>query len=179
MVSISIQTQPYSPLSETPQAILSLTRRLHLSMNEGKDWAIEAADAERIHEFCQFYQTDPLSLEEKFALMALLVASLDDYLNNTLPVECDPNLSLTVEMLLRRDFSLHRATIVQWCHFDVVSETGPYPEDDETEWDESWGSSPVENAENDETGWVFHVTPMARRVWQEFSALQNAPTPLQ
>jgi hypothetical protein len=45
-----------------------------------QDWDIEMADAARIADFLQFYQTHRLSADEKIAVMALILASYDDHL---------------------------------------------------------------------------------------------------
>jgi len=39
------------------------------------------ASSERVNEFVSFYQSASLSLEEKKALMSLIFAPYDDYLN--------------------------------------------------------------------------------------------------
>jgi hypothetical protein len=64
------------------EAIESLNKNLSLpSTGMEQDWEIELADLNRIEEFVSFYKNSSLNEEEKKALMSLIVASYDDYLN--------------------------------------------------------------------------------------------------
>ena len=156
-----------SPRQEASLAVQSLRDRLTLRAVTEKDWAIHAADADRVGEFCTVYQTANLDADEKFALMALIVASLDDCLNMTPPKECDPSLGLIVEHLLRQDFALHRDTVALWCRWDADAPAPARPADEwdavPDTWNPEWGPEPPAET----GGWVFHVTPIMRRVWQE------------
>lgn len=162
------------PRYEKRAAIQSLTRRLKLLPYwTSDDWALEAAEPARIREFCQFYVSarPPLTADEKFALMALIVASLDDYLVQTPPSERDPALCAQVERLLRRDYSLHAPTIESWCHEDSDASG------DSSDTGEEDGYSPAaafasdgENLEDfldNDAGWTFFVTPLMRRIRSE------------
>ncbi|UBM60821.1 hypothetical protein LAG90_09250 [Marinilongibacter aquaticus] len=54
-----------------------------LSLNatgEEQDWYLEAADKDRILEFLEYYQNKPLIVRR--AMMALIIASFDVYLEN-------------------------------------------------------------------------------------------------
>lgn len=46
-----------------------------------QDWEIEMADSSRLEEFIIFYEKSHLNIEEKRALMSLIIASYDDMLN--------------------------------------------------------------------------------------------------
>jgi hypothetical protein len=87
---------------------------------EMQDWPIEVADPMRLHEFCDLYESGGLGNEEKFALMQLIVASLDD-----LPWEGtdgDEKTEERVDRLLCQDFVLHLHTVQYWC---LQDETDP------------------------------------------------------
>ena len=48
-----------------------------------QDWEIEMANPERIKDFITFYQNNNLNVEKKVALMALILSSYDELLNNS------------------------------------------------------------------------------------------------
>lgn len=53
-----------------------------------QDWDIEMADSNRINDFFKFYQQNDLSVDKKIAVMSLIIASYDDFLNeNDLEVD--------------------------------------------------------------------------------------------
>lgn len=121
-----------------------LTELLHLRPFDQymQDWPLEVADATRLTEFCDLYETETLDRDTQFSLMQLIVFSLDDALG-TLD-EAD-DIEKRVDVLLRRDFVLNFHTVNYWrCHDDEV-DPDPLPEN--------------------ETG--FPVTPMMRRIWKD------------
>ena len=59
------------------QTLGSLGTLLNLPDLGGEDWDLMYADPERVQDFCDVYKNEKLSEPEKFALMALLVASHD------------------------------------------------------------------------------------------------------
>lgn len=64
------------------EAIESLNKNLSLpSTGMEQDWEIELSNSNRIEEFVSFYKNSSLNEGEKKALMSLIVASYDDYLN--------------------------------------------------------------------------------------------------
>lgn len=66
----------------TKKAIESISEKLFLPVTgDEQDWEIELANSERVVEFVFFYQEHDLCPEEKKALMSLIFASYDDYLN--------------------------------------------------------------------------------------------------
>ncbi len=66
----------------TNEAIEYLNRELALpSTGREQDWEIELADSNRINEFISFLENKPLSDDKKFALMALIIGSLEDLVN--------------------------------------------------------------------------------------------------
>ncbi|MBC7809339.1 MAG: hypothetical protein H7145_24660 [Akkermansiaceae bacterium] len=119
-------------------ALERLNTILHLPFTQGmQDWDVELADASRLGEFCALYETGRLDIEERFALMRLIVASLDDLLSVG-----DPGGALElvtrVIRVLRKDCALHFHTVEYWCLL-----------------------------EEDDPKNVFAVTPLLRQVWRE------------
>jgi hypothetical protein len=115
-----------------------------------QDWPLEISDSKRLAEFCDAYEAEELDTESRFALMQLILYSLDDLLRdrnrvgNETTEEGEIIVKQRVERLLRQDFVLHLHTLDYWCLHDE-----PDPED-----------------ENDPE-YVFAVTPPLRRIWKE------------
>jgi len=80
-----------------------------------QDWELQCADALRIGEFLDLYEQGRLNDDDRFALMALIVASFDDWLSDG---RADEAMSERIRRLLAVDFSLHEATIHYWCLSD-------------------------------------------------------------
>lgn len=100
---------------QTRSAIDRLNRLLHLPYEPWiQDWDIQLADPNRVREFCQLY-TQLQDEDEKFTLMTLIVASLDEKLQAN---EHDEKLIEEVKALLSSGFDLHKDTIEYWCHFE-------------------------------------------------------------
>ena len=128
------------PRSETRAAVDNIDRLLNLGGGDEKpsqDWDLTIADPTRLAEFCDLYESGSLNDETKFALMMLIVSSLDDALhgNSTGP---DTSIEARIERLLRQDFVLHLHTIYNWALLD--------------------------NADHDN---VFPVTPLLRSIWAD------------
>lgn len=158
------------PRYETREAKSALATRLGLPDYQGRDWALDNADPDRIPAFCDLYESAALNEDELFALMALIVASLDNYLLQTPPLYRDSSLISKVEALLSRDFRLHAYTIESWCH--ETDEGDP----DEVVWQSPRLDSEYQEEALDTPGWVFHVTPMMRQVWNR-SAVSTRTMP--
>jgi hypothetical protein len=96
----------------TKISISKLTQRLSLpASGTEQDWDIELADKTRLGAFLAAYEDPSTSADDKFALMALLLASVDQHLgdNATLPGEWD-----RVVKLLAEQPDLHREQIEYW-----------------------------------------------------------------
>lgn len=64
------------------EAIESLNEKLSLpATGIEQDWEVEFADSNRVHEFISYYKNHSLPADEKKALMSLILASYDDFLN--------------------------------------------------------------------------------------------------
>jgi hypothetical protein len=126
-----------------------LSQLLGLPSHGGmQDWPLEVADASRLVEFCDAYESPYLTETEKFALMQLILFSLDEAeeLPNWgygLTVMEDTDIPPTrIRRLLSRDFLLHLHTVNYWRLPDV-------PDNDP------------------ESDYLFGITPLMRQVWEE------------
>ena len=88
-----------------------------------QDWEIELSDGARLREFVDSYTTLDLNDDERFALMALIVASADDALDFDHPID---DLWPKIHELLIRDRDLHESTIHYWCCPDATSLEGQF-----------------------------------------------------
>jgi len=77
-----------------------------------QDWEHECADPARLGEFLDLYERGDLSDDDRFALMALIVSSFDDWL---LAGGTDDAVLQRVRGHLVADLSLHEHTIHYWC----------------------------------------------------------------
>jgi hypothetical protein len=96
----------------TAGAIEKLNMLLDLPyMDWMQDWDIQLADSNRIQEFCDTYERENLDSNEKQALMALIIASYNNYLE-----ERGNEMVLwdKIAALLRRDLDLHKPTLLYW-----------------------------------------------------------------
>lgn len=75
-------------------------------------WTVILAAPTRISEFCDLYEDGALNAEEKFALMQLIVESLDGLLNDRAAYASEA--VRRVAHLLRRDYRLHLHTVEYW-----------------------------------------------------------------
>jgi hypothetical protein len=80
-----------------------------------QDWELVYADANRVGEFLDLYEDESLTEDDRFALMALIVASFDDLLTAG---RANKAISDRFRHCLSTDFCLHKATIHYWCLLD-------------------------------------------------------------
>lgn len=108
-------------------AIVRLTVNLRLPVTEGgQEWAIEVADHHRLAEFLDYYENQRPGEDERYWLLELIVASLDEYLRADAP---DERLVARVRHHLIESFEAHRDTVDYWArrtipedgHFAIVS----------------------------------------------------------
>ena len=101
-------------LTKAATAALNQALRLPATGLE-QDWDIELADADRIHEFITFMAQQPLDDDTRLALMALILASLDDFSNRqTVPME----LATAVRQVLQAAGGLYDGLVRQWSSLD-------------------------------------------------------------
>jgi hypothetical protein len=122
----------------TADSISKLTSLLGLpSHPHMQDWELECADARRLCEFLDLYERDNLNDDDRFALMKLIVASLDECVGDS---RADKVMLQRIRRHLSASFSLHEVTIHYWCLWD-------------------WDKSDPDN--------VFAATPFMREIWKQ------------
>lgn len=77
-----------------------------------QDWELEMTDASRIDEFIDYYLTNALNEEEKYALISLIIASYDDVLSFG-KINADQNW-LKIKAMLEKDRKLFADLIDYW-----------------------------------------------------------------
>ncbi|QTR48981.1 hypothetical protein [Candidatus Thiothrix anitrata] len=103
-------------------AVHVLSAALHLpTTGNEQDWDIEMADPNRLTEFLAYYETHALSLHEKQALMALILASLED----TFPVARGAITALRAKVVnaIAGDEHLHQPVLSYWAYPDGSENT--------------------------------------------------------
>lgn len=97
-------------------AIVRLTVALRLDLTEGgQDWAIEVADGDRLDELLDSYENAGLDPEERYWLLELIVASLDERLRIA---GDDEAIGARVHRHLVAAFAEHRGTVRYWACLD-------------------------------------------------------------
>ncbi len=86
-----------------------------------QDWEVELADPSRVSDFLGAYQTLPLTPDDKIALMALMLASVDLYIGAQSEIPEDWE---RIAALLASERDLHQETIRYWmCEGDEDPES--------------------------------------------------------
>ncbi|MBN9680903.1 MULTISPECIES: hypothetical protein [unclassified Corallococcus] len=103
-------------------SIARLTTALALPSNgQEQDWDVELADPARIGEFLTAYRSLPLGSDDRVALMALMLASVDRRLGSGLGV---PSEWSQIANLLGAERDLHRESLEYWmCEADDEPDT--------------------------------------------------------
>lgn len=101
------------PKYVTGEAINNLVKKLKLPSPDAyeQDWEYTVADSTRIDELIEFYGNNPLSVEEKFALMIIIISSYDDAIQEK---SNDKNTWDRISYYLLRDYNIHANTILYW-----------------------------------------------------------------
>ena len=102
------------------KAIAFLTKVLSLSSNWLQDWPLEISDGKRVGEFCDFYERARLDENTRFALMELILFSLEI-------CEEQERWEPRVESLLCQDFVLHLHRVNYWRCVDVSDPAEGFP----------------------------------------------------
>jgi hypothetical protein len=105
------------PRYPTGAAINFLSARLGIQYS-GQDWEIVNADAARLEEFVQIYEQEKLDDDQRFLLMALIIASYDELARS----RSDPLLWQRIRKHLCERFSLHAYTVEYWSLTDMISD---------------------------------------------------------
>jgi hypothetical protein len=105
------------PPNTTAASIAKLNALLSLpATGVDQDWEILLADADRLGEFSRLYDDPSLDDDDRRALMSLLVASVDDYLQGH--PSSPPELPRIAEQIVR-DGHLHRALLDYWAQGEL------------------------------------------------------------
>jgi hypothetical protein len=114
------------PQYVTREAIVSLIKKLNLPSNGeySQDWEYEVADSSRVAEFIHFYENVALNIEEKFALMTVIVSSYNDAIEEG---KTDNIISDKIKYHLSHDINIHKHTILNWALLDEESIEDCYP----------------------------------------------------
>lgn len=80
-----------------------------------QDWELACADAGRLEDFLNAYERRDLVEDDRFALMALIVSSFDDWLADG---GTDDAMVARIRQHLVAEFNLHRWTIRYWSLLD-------------------------------------------------------------
>ncbi|MBI3728819.1 MAG: hypothetical protein HY254_10875 [Burkholderiales bacterium] len=103
----------------TRAAIDALALRFNLPNTKNmQDWEYEVADADRIAEFLAAYDNGELSEDEKFTLMATLLQSSCDAIDEDEKFMCSENLKQCLD-LLERDIHIHIHLAWYWSSTDT------------------------------------------------------------
>lgn len=106
----------------TGAAIRRLTADLGLP-EVGQDWELEAADSRRVAEFLDYYETQQLNDDERFALMSLIIASFDQRIS----ASPDDVLQKRIVDHLTVRFDLLNYLVQYWALPDEDSEDEGFP----------------------------------------------------
>jgi hypothetical protein len=99
------------PIGVIPEARDCLIQRFGLSDTHYIDWAVTVTDPSRLQEFIDGYKSFTWTVDEKYALMIIIVASYEEALK-----ECTANEPTWNEIrsLLINDLNIHIDTIINW-----------------------------------------------------------------
>lgn len=85
-----------------------------------QDWDIEMANSSRISEFLKFYQQNNLSTDEKVAIMSLILASYENFLNeNDLEIDYRWN---EIKTILESEKSIFIDLVAYWSLRNEIKE---------------------------------------------------------
>ncbi|MBS7563815.1 hypothetical protein KHS38_05315 [Mucilaginibacter sp. Bleaf8] len=107
------------------QTLDKLSRKLNFPFDGSQqDWAVEYADSKRLKEFIEFASSEALSSAEAYSIMALILASYDQYLSENLRDKS--NLWLEIVSIIDRNPKLYSDLLKYWAlgndidHFEIT-----------------------------------------------------------
>jgi hypothetical protein len=111
-----IEMERSFPEYVTGEAIKNLSSKIEFPDNiPFQDWEYIVADSTRLSEFISYYESLKLSIEEKFALMIVIVSSYNDALSDG---EEQNAAWEKIRCFLTNDVFIHRNTILYWAMLD-------------------------------------------------------------
>jgi hypothetical protein len=119
----------------TIEAAEKLTALFDLRLDpKHPDWEILCTYGDRTEEFLTHYENSTsLTEDDKFALMAMIVCSFEDWLARN---GDEQPLAGRLRKQLAADFAIHEATVYYWCRWETAPEPDPDP-------DHLWAISPL------------------------------------
>ncbi|MEI8256685.1 MAG: hypothetical protein WCJ30_13505, partial [Deltaproteobacteria bacterium] len=100
----------------SPSAMAYVNDHLGLIDRGSQNWEIVLADAALVEPCCDLYERENLDTETRFAVMALLVASMNERARRR-----DKAGWVRVRRLLTRDFAIHGHTVRYWSVLDATT----------------------------------------------------------
>ncbi|GIO04062.1 hypothetical protein J31TS6_00900 [Brevibacillus reuszeri] len=101
----------------TKRAIEGLVRKVKLPAPDefSQDWEYEVSDSSRISEFLHAYENIELNIDEKFALMIIIISSFNDAIVER---KAEESLASLIRNHLLQDINIHKNTISYWSMLD-------------------------------------------------------------
>ncbi|MEK3752359.1 hypothetical protein NYE25_29675 [Paenibacillus sp. FSL E2-8871] len=101
----------------TKSAVEGLVKKIKLPAPDefSQDWEYEVSDSSRITEFLYAYENIELNIEEKFALMIIIISSFNDAI---LENKAEKSSASLIRYHLLQDISIHKNTIYYWSMLD-------------------------------------------------------------
>jgi len=106
----------------TREAIDKLAARFSLPNHPHmQDWEHEVFNPVRIDEFLSVYENEQLSDDEKFTLMEMIIASLDEFMASGQRLDLDTRWK-HVESILDHNIRLHAYSVWYWSRLDAEAD---------------------------------------------------------
>lgn len=106
-----------TPKYVTRSAIEGLVKKINLPAPHefSQDWEYEVSDSSRVAEFLFAYENIELDVEEKFALMIVMISSYDDAI---VEGKDEDSWASSIRHHLLQDIGIHKNTINYWAMLD-------------------------------------------------------------
>lgn len=101
----------------TKSAIEGLVKKINLPSPDefSQDWEYEVSDSSRLTEFLCAYENIELNIDEKFALMIIIISSYNDAIVER---KAEESSARRIRYHLLQDISIHKNTIYYWSMLD-------------------------------------------------------------